>query len=81
MTGQFHGQSRDTLTGSIVTSVAEHEGVEESMLPPLYETVDTDALEALFNHSTDPEDVDVTVTFQYAGCTVSVQPDGTVTVV
>ena len=59
----------------IVESIAEAEGVDAVDLPPLGEALDTDALETLVRSEND-----VTITFGYAGYTVSVDSRGTVTI-
>ena len=59
----------------IVESIAEAEGVDAVDLPPLGETLDTDALETLVS-----SERDVTITFEYAGYWVGVDSRGTVTI-
>ncbi|WP_255198023.1 HalOD1 output domain-containing protein [Halorarius litoreus] len=56
----------------ILSAVASHEGVEETALdPPLFEAVDTDALEALYANSP-AESPQPTVSFVYRGHNVVV---------
>lgn len=57
---------------AVALVVADAEGVSPLELPPLYETIDPDALGAIFRHDTRP---DVAVTFPYAGYTVVVRGD------
>ena len=59
----------------IVEAIAEEEGVDAVELPPLGETLDTDALEALVGSGGD-----VTISFEYAGYRVGVDSRGTVTI-
>ena len=59
----------------IVEAIAEAEGVDVVDLPPLGETLDTDALETLVS-----AERDVTITFEYAGYRVGVDSRGTVTI-
>ncbi|WP_423998835.1 HalOD1 output domain-containing protein [Haloarcula salina] len=64
-------ESGDAITDMIVRTVATAKDCDALDLPPLAETVDGDALVALFSASTD-----VTVTFAYAGADVVVQNPG-----
>ena len=64
------------VSSRVVETVAEAKGIDPETLPPLYETLDSDALDALFNHppapSTDASSPP-TVQFAYAGLTVVVR--------
>lgn len=62
-----------------VMAVAAAAGVEPDALPPLYDTIDPDALDDLFRS---PHAIrsDVRVSFTYAGCDVVVAGDGDVSV-
>jgi hypothetical protein len=63
---------------AVVSAVAAHDGVDETDLPPLYDAVDPDALDALLGSvRTDGPD-EASVSFEYAGHTVVVSDDGTV---
>jgi len=66
-----------SLTERIVEASADVAGSDSLDLPPLYDAVDPDALEALYDRDgTDgPE-----VKFTYAGCGVTVHGDGSVSV-
>ncbi|NUC72561.1 hypothetical protein HTZ84_09605 [Haloterrigena sp. SYSU A558-1] len=57
-----------SLTNEIVEQVAEHENVDPVELPPLYDTVDVESLEALFENSHS----DIRVQFSYIGYDVTV---------
>ncbi len=59
----------------ILEEVSAIERVDPLELPPLGETVDTDALETLLDSETH-----VAVTFEYAGHRVHADSDGTLTV-
>ncbi|WP_227131454.1 HalOD1 output domain-containing protein [Halorubellus salinus] len=65
----------------VLRTVASLLNVDSLELPPLYESVDPDALDALF---AEPDGLSGTRTgtlsFAYAGCTVFVDGDGSVTV-
>lgn len=72
----------ESLPTSIVSTVARSKGVAPTHLPPLYETVDPDALEALVasTSSDTSDDVRLSVRFAYAGRNVVVYSNGTVEV-
>lgn len=72
--------AEETVTATIVKAVAEETGRDPFELPPLYETVDTDALNQLANQSSADHDSDLTVTFAVAGCMVQVTGAGEVRV-
>lgn len=72
-----HGSSDQTLAIVVVSAVAEREQVPAHELPPLYDSVDPDALEALFRHS--PRDDSLAVSFAYAGYEVTVRSGWQVT--
>ncbi|MFC7214488.1 HalOD1 output domain-containing protein [Saliphagus sp. GCM10025334] len=69
-----HHRSSTTLVADVVSSAAQHAGIDPLALPPLYEFVDADALERLL---TTPAN-DVSVTFTYAGVRLEVRSDGAV---
>jgi Halobacterial output domain 1 len=62
-----------SITAAVVTAVTEANGTKPST--PLYEAIDPDALEALYQHGS-PE-----VNFEYIGYHVTVHSDRTVSVV
>lgn len=70
-----------SLASTIAIAVAETKGVPPESLPPLYDTVDPDALERLFAPCNDgtPRARGRTA-FPMAGCEVTVRGDGTVSV-
>lgn len=70
--------SRKSISSRIVWAVADDMGIDPADLPPLHDTVDTDALDALVDHDSDRRG-GCTVRFFYAGRTVRVH-DGEVTV-
>lgn len=67
---------------AVVEAVAEVPGTAASgaddptALPPLYDVVDTDALNALFERAWDSDVAGVSVTFRYADCIVTVEGTG-----
>ncbi|MFC4437667.1 MULTISPECIES: HalOD1 output domain-containing protein [Natrialbaceae] len=65
----------DELPLVIAERIAEREGLTPiNLQPPLYESVDTDALEALLDSSNDA----ISVSFTYRGYTVHVDGTGSV---
>ena len=70
--------SERTVSERVVNAVAEHRGVAPDALTPLYEVVDPESLERVFES---PEETAVSVEFVYAGCTVTIDTAGAVAVV
>ena len=69
------------MSDAVVEAVAAATGRDETELEPLFDAVDPDALDDLFDRgSTARRRADVRVAFRYAGCRVAVGPDGTVAV-
>jgi hypothetical protein len=66
--------AREAITERVVEAVAVRDGVSVAELPPLYETVDPDALEVLFRDTTG------TLCFEYHEYEVRVDHDGGVEV-
>jgi hypothetical protein len=65
----------DTLCSRIIAEVADETGSDPASLPPLYEAIDPEALEALYDHSSGERAErrrDPTVQFRYAGRVVVV---------
>ena len=61
------------ITEAIVSAVADQKGIPEEELPPLYESINADALEDLFEHPTATDDSKLVVEFRHAGCEISIQ--------
>lgn len=68
------GTPTDSITLEIVNAVADETGRDPNALPSLYDAVDPDALSALLTRGPTVArgSDDVTVTFEYADCTVTV---------
>ena len=62
----------ESITANVVTAVTEANGMKPAT--PLYEVIDPDALEDLYQQGS-PE-----VSFEYIGYHVTIHPDQTVTV-
>lgn len=73
-------ETEDELALEIATKVADREGVDVIELRrPLYETIDTDALQAVLE-STNPSEMRASVSFTYCGYHIHVDNAGTVQV-
>ncbi|WP_458208826.1 HalOD1 output domain-containing protein [Haladaptatus sp. NG-SE-30] len=66
------GPDTESITAAVVTAVTEANGTKPAT--PLYEVIDPDALEALYQHGS-PE-----VSFEYIGYHVTVHSDRTVSI-
>lgn len=64
----------------VVTALAEAEATDPASLPPLYQYVDVDALDALVERDAEAEDGDVLLTFRVETWTVFVRSDGRILV-
>ncbi|QLG27447.1 hypothetical protein HUG10_07740 [Halorarum halophilum] len=66
----------ESLSYSVVESVARHKGTEAlSLDPPLYEVLDPDALDVLFTGEGGMRCAGE-ISFEYSGCWVTVSSDG-----
>lgn len=69
-------------TETVISRVAQAEGVDSLELPPLQESIDADALDSLVSGPvTDDDPGALAITFRYCGYTVSVSSGGAVEVV
>jgi len=67
-------------SSEVVSAVAAHEGVDETELPPLYDVIDPDALDALLSSVQTGGSDQASVDFEYAGYRVVVFEDRTVVI-
>lgn len=67
----------DSISLRVIEALADATGADAHELEPLYNVVDPEALDRLFNSSSN---ADVRVEFEYDGSLVGVRSDGTVTV-
>lgn len=77
-TTTWEHNGENTPVYAVLSAVADAEGVDPVALPPLYETIDPEALNTLFTAR--PEAAVETVTFQYTGYDVVVRGNGEVEV-
>lgn len=77
-TTTFSGEKSPTL--AVVETVASVSGRDPTALPPLYNAVNPDALDALFASSDSRDTSDLRVSFSYNGFDVVVEGGETITV-
>jgi len=65
-----------TIVDEIIEQVATREKSDPFSLPPLYETIDPNALETVFESSNDM----LIIQFSYYGYDITIEDSGTVTV-
>ena len=70
----------DEISEIVIARVAEKAGTDEEVLPPLYESIEADALDELFLHATEKSGTGLLVQFPYAGYTVTIEEPGDVTI-
>lgn len=75
--GERHYQGN--MCQSVVEAVAEAKGVDPLDLDPLYDVIDPDALEGMFQFPGRGPDASLELRFTMAGCTVVITGDGDVT--
>lgn len=68
----------DALTTAVTDAVSARTDTPVAELPPLYESVDMDAVGSVVEHTDGRPRADTTVRFAYHGCFVTVDGDGTV---
>lgn len=78
----YHIRSRESVTDAVVRAVSSETGADRIELPPLYSTVDPDALNRLFTNrrSGTTRQPNSVIGFTYADQRVQVKSDGTITV-
>lgn len=77
---QHDTDAQDHLAWTIVQAVSKVTGTDPLDLPTLYETIDVDSLERLFQTPPAATGKSVDVAFDYAGCRVTITPEATVIV-
>lgn len=77
---EFDSETRPP-TEAVIAAVAAAKDADETALPPLFERIDPDALESLFAATSDRTGQrNGNLTFDYAGCQITVNSHGTVIV-
>lgn len=74
---KYHPDEPGSLAGAVIYLVSVATGQEPKTMDPLYETVDSEALESLFRSR---EGQTGRVEFRYCGCEVTAMSDGEVVV-
>ena len=70
----------EDVSTTVVMAISEATGTPATELPPMYDAIDPDALDAIFRDHVDGRPrTGIAVTFSMAGCTVDIC-DGEVTV-
>lgn len=73
--GSIDSAFDDDVSTSVVQQVAERAGVDATELPPLYDSIDPDALDAIFASTTSSTSRSGRIEFTYAGYRVTVSSD------
>ncbi|WP_424016390.1 HalOD1 output domain-containing protein [Halorientalis pallida] len=81
-TAQFDPAGERAPSAAVIDSVATVTGSDPATISPLFEVVDPDALDRLFDTERDGGERDgpLTVSFRYEGCAVTVHADGRIVV-
>lgn len=74
------GDNGKSVVQAITGAIMDVEHCDLTDLPPIYESVDSEALTQLMDHRDERSEPTVSVSFRYVGRTVSVRDDGTITV-
>lgn len=70
-----HTNAEQPVSTAIIEAVAENSTAEPAELPPLYESVNVDAIEELFQPTLHGDGRTGTVEFRYHRCNVTVEFD------
>lgn len=73
----YESDEHESPAAAIISAVAEAEGVGSTDLPPLYYSIDPDAITTLLDR-TEATETDVSLAFRYHGWDVLVQSDGSI---
>lgn len=71
----FTWSESEQPSSAIVIAISEVTGTDPMVLEPLYNVIDPDALNSLFE-STGPSRLDGSVSFEYCGYQVTIEADG-----
>ncbi|MHC3437114.1 HalOD1 output domain-containing protein [Natrialbaceae archaeon A-gly3] len=77
---QYDRLDDEPLSVTVASAVASVTGLDVTELEPLHYTINTDALERLFEPRPNGLRTGGTVTFEYHDCTVTITADGEITV-
>jgi hypothetical protein len=76
----YKAETDDSPAEAIITALADAAGIEPVELPPLYDYVDFDALNSLFERQQPTTDTDIILSFQIETWNVFVRADGRIRV-
>jgi hypothetical protein len=74
------GDNGKSVVQTITDAIMDVEDCDLTDLPPIYESVDAEALAQLMDHREERSEPTVKVSFSYVGWIVTVRDDGLVTV-
>lgn len=77
---RFDSGGRAPIAKVLVEALAEVEGVPATEIPPLFETIDVDALERLFERGEQLAEAETILSFRYGKWNVFVHADGRIRV-
>lgn len=77
---QYENDGDETPVQTVVGALAEAEGVDATDLPPLFETIDPDALNRLFHNDDESEREETMLSFTIDNWNVFVRADGLIRV-
>ena len=77
---EYDSKSDSSATEAVIRALADAVGVEPTELPPLFDTVDPDAINALFDPSDRATDGNTLLSFQVDTWNVFIRSDGRIRV-
>lgn len=66
----------EEVTAEVVSTVADRKRVSEETLPPLYDSIEPNALAELYEHADNASDTELLVKFSYAGHRITIEGPG-----
>lgn len=72
MTESYRIRAEEPASDAVVQAVASATNRESLELPPIYDAIDPDGLDALFAATDEATREGITISFAYAGCDVAV---------
>lgn len=77
---RYETEGYQTPSMAIVEAVAEAEGIDPAELPPMYEIVDSDAVDRLFTSYDEAEESEAVLSFTHDHWNIFVRGDGEIRV-
>lgn len=72
----YISEGPETLTETLITAIADAVKVDETELPPLYHTIDLEAIDRLLEQHTGAADAKAVLSFEFESLNVFVRADG-----